>query len=194
MPVCATAALEELSRHFRTSAAYFQRAADGEDDNPVQPDRLRKFVGAGRRFGIDLAEEAELLIALKPVIDAAWTHVARAGALGRTITLKTKFADFTLIARSRTLASPMSYHLVNAKTGRDLFRLLLPVEQGIRQLGLTLSGLNTEVSVNHLVQPPLNFQADEESSLLWTLVVAPTRSPLTSTATDSYATFARTSV
>lgn len=56
-------------------------------------------VGAERTFDSDLTNETDLLDALEPVIDAAWTRISRAGAAGRTLTLKAKFADFKLVAR-----------------------------------------------------------------------------------------------
>ena len=158
--------LEELTRHFGSSAGYFHRAAHGEDDRPVRPDRPLKSVGAERTFDSDLSEEADLMMALEPVIDAAWTRIARAGASGRTLTLKAKFADFRLVARSRTLAAPMSDRSMIADVGRALLRSLLPVEQGIRLLGLTLSGLGSDGSCSDLVQPPFNFDADADKNLL----------------------------
>jgi DNA polymerase-4 len=82
------------------------------------------------------------------------------------LTLKAKFADFRLVARSRTLAAPMSDRSIIAETGRTLLRSLLPVEQGIRLLGLTLSGLGSDGSGSDLVQPPFNFDADAAKSPL----------------------------
>jgi len=119
--------LEELAKHFGSSAGYFHRAAHGEDDRPVQPDRPLKSVGAERTFNSDLTEEADLLMALEPVIDAAWARIARAGALGRTLTLKAKFADFRLVARSPTVLTPLSDRGLIADTGGSLLRSLLPV-------------------------------------------------------------------
>jgi DNA polymerase IV len=158
--------LEELTRHFGSSAGYFHRAAHGEDDRPVLPDRPLKSVGAERTFDTDLTEEADLILALEPVIDAAWTRIARAGASGRTLTLKAKFADFRLVARSRTFAAPMSDRSIIAETGRTLIRSLLPVEQGIRLLGLTLSALGSEGPGSDLMQPPFNFDVDADESPL----------------------------
>jgi DNA polymerase-4 len=155
--------LDELIRHFGSSAGYFHRAAHGEDHRPVRPDRPLKSIGAERTFDIDLTEEVDLVMALEPVIDATWTRIGRAGESGRTLTLKAKFADFRLVARSRTLATPMSDRSVIAETGRDLLRQLLPVDQGIRLLGLTLSGLGSSGAGSDLVQPPFNFDADEGS-------------------------------
>ncbi len=109
-----------------------------------------------------IAAKSDLLTALEPVIGAAWTRIARAGASGRTLTLKAKFANFKLVARSRTLAVPLSDCSLIAETGRTLLRSLFPVEQGIRLLGLTLSGLGGDAAPNDEAQPPLNFDVDAE--------------------------------
>ena len=149
--------LAELARHFGSSAEYFHRAAHGDDDRPVRSDRLLKSVGAERTFDTDLTDETDLLMALDPVIEAAWVRIARSGALGRTLTLKAKFADFRLIARSRTLPVAIGERSRFADVGRDMLRALLPVEQGIRLLGLTLSGLESEAPCRDNGQPPLDF-------------------------------------
>ena len=153
--------LDELTRHFGSSAGYFHRAAHGDDDRPVQPDRPLKSVGAERTFHTDLTDEADLLAALEPVIDAAWTRISRAGAIGRTLTMKAKFADFKLVARSRTLTVPIAGRGLVAATGRELLLSLLPAEQGIRLLGLTLSGLGGEIPCRDNTQPPLDFVGDD---------------------------------
>jgi len=95
------------------------------------------------------------------VIDAAWTRISRAGAIGRTLTMKAKFADFKLVARSRTLTVPIADRGLVAATGRELLLSLLPTEQGIRLLGLTLSGLEGEIPCGDNTQPPLDFVGDD---------------------------------
>jgi len=134
--------LGALTRHFGSSAGYFHRAAHGDDDRPVRPDRPSKSVGAERTFDRDLTDDAELLSALKPVIDAAWTRIERAGAAGRTLTLKVKFADFTIISRAQTRGTPIGTRADVAEIGRAILLRLLPVDTGIRLLELTLSGFD----------------------------------------------------
>lgn len=132
--------LDELTRQFGSSAGYFHRAAHGHDDRPVRPDRARKSVGAERTFDRDLID-AELVAALGPVVDAAWLRIERSGDVGRTLTLKVKFADFRIITRSTTRAAPIATRDEVAAAGEALLRALLPVPTGVRLLGLTLSGL-----------------------------------------------------
>ena len=149
--------LDELTRHFGSSAWYFHRAAHGDDDRPVVSDRPLKSVGAERTFDRDLTNETDLLDALEPVIDAAWTRISRAGAAGRTLTLKAKFADFRLVARSRTLPVPITSRLLLSETGRALLKSLLPVSQGVRLLGLTLSNLEQYPPSHNDLQPPFEL-------------------------------------
>lgn len=130
-----------LHTHFRSSAEYLYRAARGEDDRSVRPDRPLKSVGAERTFDIDLASEAELRNALDRVADAAWTRIERHGARGRTLTLKLRYADFRTITRARTAPGLLDDRVTFGREGWALLVALLPPEQGIRLLGLTLSGL-----------------------------------------------------
>ena len=134
--------LDELAAHFGGSAAYFHRAAHGDDDRAVTPDRPLKSVGAERTFDIDLSAPADLHAALHPVANAAWQRIERAGALGRTVTLKVKFVDFRQISRARTPGEPIPTRAAFAAHGAALLDTLLPVAAPVRLLGLTLSGID----------------------------------------------------
>ncbi len=136
--------LEELTRNFGSSAEYFHRAAHGEDDRPVRSDRPLKSVGAERTFDRDLTDNGELMDALLPVIDAAWQRIERSGAQGRTLTLKVRFSDFRTITRSHTEAAALASRPAIEAQAKALLHALLPVEKGIRLLGLTLSHLVTD--------------------------------------------------
>ncbi|MBA2919797.1 DNA polymerase IV [Sphingomonas sp. MAH-20] len=142
-----------LQQHFRSSADYLYGAARGEDGRPVRPDRPLKSVGAERTFDSDLARPAELRAALDRVADAAWARIERHGARGRTLTLKLRYADFRTITRARTIAGVFPDRASFGEEGWHLLSPLLPVKQGIRLLGLTLSGLHGETE--DALQPPL---------------------------------------
>ncbi len=133
--------LDTLTRYFGSSAGYFHRAAHGDDDRPVRVDRPSKSVGAERTFDRDLSDAGELLAALDPVADAAWRRIERAGVSGRTVTLKAKFTDFRIITRARSLTVPVTTRAALGEIGASLLLGLLPVDRGIRLLGLTLSAL-----------------------------------------------------
>ena len=130
-----------LQAHFGSYAAYLHGAARGEDERPVCPGRPLKSVGAERTFDTNLSHPGDLDAALARVADAAWTRIARCGARGRTVTLKLRHADFRTITRARSFAAPVEREAAMLDAGRALLAPLLPIEHGVRLLGLTLSGL-----------------------------------------------------
>ena len=129
-----------LQRHFGSRAAWLHAAARGRDDRPVRADRPRKSLGAETTFAEDLIGRAALLTGLGEVIDMLWRRAERAEALGRTVTLKVRFADFRTVTRARTLATPVATRERLVEMGTALVDGLLPLDLGVRLLGLTLSG------------------------------------------------------
>jgi DNA polymerase-4 len=60
---------------------------------------------------------------------------------GRTVTLKVKFADFQIITRSRSLATPLSDRSTLASVSAELLTAQFPMRKGVRLLGVSLSSL-----------------------------------------------------
>ena len=133
-----------LQAHFGSFADYLFRAARGVDERPVRANRVRKSVGAERTFSEDLSDPAALAAALEPVLDALMDRVERAGTIGRTVTLKMKFADFRQITRAKSLPRPIGDRATIGGAGRQLLQALCPVPMGVRLLGLSLSGLGAD--------------------------------------------------
>jgi DNA polymerase-4 len=136
--------LSFLEAHFRSHAAYLYGAARGEDHRPVRPDRPTKSVGAERTFDINLSDPDALHAALARVAEAAWTRIERYRARGRTVTLKVRHADFRTITRARSQATPVQDAAQFLALGEALLNALLPIDDGVRLLGLTLSGIVRE--------------------------------------------------
>ncbi|WP_445193774.1 DNA polymerase IV [Sphingomonas sp. Tas61C01] len=130
-----------LQAHFGSHAGYLYGAARGEDHRPVRVDRPAKSVGAERTFDINLTDPQALNAALARVAEAAWVRIERHGAQGRTVTLKLRYADFRTITRARSFAGPVADIDAFLAAGNVLLAALLPVESGVRLLGLTLSGI-----------------------------------------------------
>jgi len=131
-----------LRQHFGKAGGYYYAIARAEDHRPVQPDRLRKSVGAETTFAHDLHALPDLVAALLPVATKVWAYCARAGQSGRTVTLKVKYADFQQITRSRTLLAPVASQAALEQLGEELLTALLPLPKGVRLLGLSLSSLD----------------------------------------------------
>jgi DNA polymerase-4 len=141
-----------LREHFSGRADYLYGAARGEDHRPVRPDRPTKSVGAERTFDRDLSDPAELRQALARVADAAWARIERHGARGRTVTLKLRYPDFRTITRARSQATPVTDQARLLELGEALLLSQMPGPDGVRLLGLTLSGI---VEETELIQPVL---------------------------------------
>ena len=130
-----------LQRHFGSAAHYLHAASRGEDRRPVRPDRERKSIGGERTYGDDLRSDTQLREALESIIELVWERIAANSARGRTVTLKLKYADFRQITRARSVTPAIAHRGDFAALARVLLEGELPVPQGVRLLGLTLSAL-----------------------------------------------------
>ncbi|HEX5238641.1 MAG TPA: DNA polymerase IV [Sphingomicrobium sp.] len=133
--------LPALQAHFGSSADWYWRIARGIDERAVKPDRPYKSVSAERTFDEDLRDPDRLAAELERIAGYAWDRVERAEVVGRTVTLKIKFGDFTLITRSKSFSAPVPDRVAFTKAGQTLLSALHPLSKGIRLLGLGLHNL-----------------------------------------------------
>ena len=130
-----------LIQHFGKVGQHYYSIARAIDLRPVTPNRVRKSVGSETTFEADLTDYAILAASLAPLIDSVWSYCERTGILGRTITLKVKYADFSQITRSRSALSLVSDKTTLTRIVLELLQSILPLAQGIRLLGVSLSSL-----------------------------------------------------
>jgi len=130
-----------LQTHFGKAAAFYHGAARGIDNRPVRERETRKSFSVEDTFLTDLTGQAELVDALAKVAERLWPRIERAGASGRTVTLKIKLADFRILTRSRTLPLPVADRDTLFATGAELLAAELPLPMGARLLGLGLHNL-----------------------------------------------------
>jgi DNA polymerase-4 len=130
-----------LQTHFGSSADYYYRAARGEDDRPVREREGRKSVSVEDTFLDDLIEEAALVAQIERIAASLWIRIEKAQAWGRTVVLKVKFADFRIITRSRSFATPVRSPDLLVQAGRELLIAQLPLRMGARLLGLGVHNL-----------------------------------------------------
>lgn len=134
--------LEELSGRFGKAGTYFYWIARGIDERPVNPNRIRKSIGAENTFSSDLTDFEELSIELYPLAEKVWQAAQKYDAHGKTTTLKVKFSDFHQITRSRTQGSTFMSSDEIRETAEFLLKDLFPLQIGIRLIGITLSGFD----------------------------------------------------
>jgi DNA polymerase-4 len=131
-----------LSAEFGKTGDYYYGAARGEDDRPVVADRQRKSLGVEVTFQRDLLAWEEVGPAFGPLVAKLWDAYSRSGVVGRTVTVKVKYADFQQLTRSRSCADAITAEADLEAIGLDLLRPLFPPARGVRLLGVTLSNLD----------------------------------------------------
>jgi DNA polymerase-4 len=130
-----------LQAHFGSSADWYWRICRGIDEREVKSDRPYKSVSAERTFDEDLHDPDRLTAELARIAGYAWDRVERAEVSGRTVTLKVKYGDFTIITRSKSFSQPVPDRQAFGVAGQSLLASLHPLSKGIRLLGLGLHNL-----------------------------------------------------
>jgi DNA polymerase-4 len=134
---------EFLTKQFGKSADYYYGVARGQDDRPVEPDRIRKSLGAETTFAQDLTQWDQIPPVIELLSAKVWAACAKGGHAGRTVTVKVKHADFQQITRSRSTADPLRSQHELQQIALDLLRPCFPPPRGVRLLGVTISGFDT---------------------------------------------------
>ena len=148
---------EELVQRFGKVGRFYYRIVRGEDRRPVQPNRVRKSVGAERTFATDLRRLDDMQTRIDDIAAHVSERLARAGAVGRTVTLKIKFTDFSVTTRSTTLQTDIH---TTADLRKMAGRLLQqsPPARPVRLLGLSVSNLHAVGGPGGSRQLTLSFE------------------------------------
>jgi len=113
----------------------------GRDTRSVVPTRRERSIGADETFSYDVDDPAYIRRQLLKLSDRTAARVRAAGMVGRTISIKVRFSDFTTITRSRTLRDPTD-------VSRDIFAIATALFDGLglqrarlRLVGVRMEGL-----------------------------------------------------
>ncbi len=137
---------EEMVRHFGKAGRFYYYIIRGIDNRPVQPHRETKSISVEDTYQQDLTARSEMLPELETLSSRLAERLQRSGLRGRTITVKFKFHDFTIITRS--LSVPELIH-TEAELKMAAITILdnAPVDsKKVRLLGIGIS--NFELPVN----------------------------------------------
>ena len=132
---------EELVRRFGKAGRYYFDISRALDNRAVNPNRIRKSLGAERTFEDDLIENEDILDQTAKIANILIERMERSKAQGKTVTLKLKFNDFEVINRSKTFAHFISEPDEIKQISNDLALKELPAKKGIRLIGVTISNL-----------------------------------------------------
>ena len=129
----------------RSQGRHLHSLANGQDEREVEPDRAMKSIGQEETFSRDHHLRSTLDHELVQFADSVASRLRAQGLVGRTVQLKVRFGDFTTITRSTTLVVAVDDSRSLLEAGRGLLALVDPA-QGVRLLGLSVSGLSSDSS------------------------------------------------
>jgi DNA polymerase-4 len=126
----------------RAAGAQLHALASGRDERPVVADRAVKSIGHEETFPMDRHDIEPLHRELVRLSDSVGSRLRAAGVVGRTVTLKVRFGDFTTITRSRSLPGPLLSASEIARVSGALLDAL-DVSAGVRLIGVSVSSLES---------------------------------------------------
>jgi DNA polymerase-4 len=124
----------------KSNGLHLSALAHGEDPSPVTPNRPAKSIGHEETFSQDLVDAAELERHVLRMAESVATMLRGASSAARTVTVKVKFNDLSLMTRSHTLAQAITTGGAIGQVAASLLAAIDPGE-GIRLLGVSASGL-----------------------------------------------------
>jgi DNA polymerase IV len=148
----------DLVKQFGKTGHFYYQIARGIDERPVNPNRIRKSIGAETSFDPDLEDIDKIEQALNAIAQVVEQRLERTGAKGRTIMLKVKFADYQQITRSRTMLEFIDGESQVSLLAQELLRSVEIEQQKVRLLGITLSNLDSETEAPSYKQLVLDLQ------------------------------------
>ena len=129
----------------RALGAQLHQLAWGTDRTTVTPRRSDhdpdRSMGAEETFGADVADRQVISRELLRLAAKVSARMRRAGVVGRTVALRVRYADFTTITRSHTVADPTD---VTAEVHAEALRLFDALGRSrlrIRLVGVRVEGL-----------------------------------------------------
>ncbi len=140
----------------RAAGRQLHALAHNRDPRRVAPGRRRRSIGAQCALGRRRRSREDVDAVLLGLVDRVTRRMRAARRVGRTVTLRLRFDDFTRATRSFTFAEPTAETQAIFATARGL---LAAEAATVRRRGLTLVGVAvSNLSDDAPIQLPLPFE------------------------------------
>jgi DNA polymerase-4 len=113
----------------------------GRDGRQVVPEQSERSIGAEETFAHDVDDPDVVHRELLRLSERTAARLRSAGLVGRTVSIKVRFADFTTITRARTLRESTDVAREVYGTARSLFDALGLQRARLRLVGVRVEGL-----------------------------------------------------
>ena len=146
--------LDTLKSHFGKSGEHFYNIIRNKQNNEVNPNRIRKSIGAEQTFSQDINSESFMLNKLNNIAEELENRLILSNNKGKTVTIKLKYSDFKQHTRSKTVDEYL-------QTKEDFFPIIRDLlyqekmTKSVRLLGISITNL---YSNNMLDEKKFNIQ------------------------------------
>ena len=123
------------------AGSHLHALAWGRDERSVVAHEPDKSIGAEETFARDVDDPAVIRRELLRLSDRTAARLRATGQVGRTVSIKIRFADFTTITRAKTLREPTDVARVVYDTARALYDALGLERARLRLVGVRVEGL-----------------------------------------------------
>jgi len=134
----------EIATRFGKMGRHLYRIVHALDDRPVNPNRIRKSVGAERTFSENLETRHAMREKLAFLAEKVFSYLKEKNNYGRTVTLKMKSPEFVTHTRSRSFAGEIRSLSTLRDTAYQLLDENIEEVPIVRLLGLSVSNLERE--------------------------------------------------
>jgi DNA polymerase-4 len=130
----------------KAAGGHLYALSHGVDPRPVHTRRRRKSVGAQHALGRNPTSAEDIDASLTALVDRVTRRMRTAGRVGRTVTLRLRFDDFTRATRSRTVSRPTAETQVILNAARGLLEAATPTieAKGITLIGIAVSNIEDD--------------------------------------------------
>lgn len=137
------------------TGSHLHDLAWGRDPRSVEPVRRERSIGNERTFDHDVDDPDVVHRTLLALADKTASRLRAAGLVGRTVSIKVRFADFTTISRSRSLRDATDVSRDIAALARELYDAL-----GLQRARVRLVGVRVE-QLSEASSTPVQVALDE---------------------------------
>ena len=131
------------------TGAHLSALSWGRDPRRVVPVEPDKSIGAEETFPVDVDDPAVIARELLRLSERTAARLRASDQVGRTVSIKVRFADFTTLTRARTLSEPTDVGRTVYETALALFEGLGLERARLRLVGVRVEGIVPAAGAPH---------------------------------------------
>ncbi|WP_354356361.1 DNA polymerase IV [Pedobacter sp. UYP30] len=148
----------QLKAIFGKAGNYYYHVVRGVDNRPVRPHRATKSVSVEDTLTENTSDYVVLRSILAQLSETLSNRLKKQFLQGRTITLKVKFGDFTIITRSKTIQMAFNEQPIIYQHTAELLSFIDLKVQDVRLLGISISGFKAKnLTEEQIIQLEFDF-------------------------------------